>query len=418
MSTSTAFGDWPVTDRCTRRANLLDSRSMARARFLPITAWSAVCALGRSTREVLESLDASRSGLRPPSFDVPVETVVGMVPGELDPLPARYAKYDCRHARMAMPAFEEVRGAVERAVARFGGDRVAVILGTSTGGLTATERAYFAFRHDTRIPDDYDFHHQHDFDALAECLALMVGASGPAYTISTACSSSGKVFSAARRLIDAGLIDAALVGGVDSLCRMTLQGFHGLGVLSAKPCKPFSAERNGINIGEAAAFALVEREGDAEVFLLGVGESSDAHHMSSPHPEGRGASEAMRFAMEQAGIGASDVDHINAHGTSTLLNDQAEAVAIHALFGDRVPVASTKGYTGHTLGAAGGLEAVFAIHAVTSGRIPANLGCDPLDPAMKIDIVRARRDQRVRRVLSSSFAFGGNNVAVLLGEKP
>jgi 3-oxoacyl-[acyl-carrier-protein] synthase-1 len=388
------------------------------AKPLPITAWSAVNGLGRSTAEVLSSLDAGRSGLVRPPFELPIETVVGAVPGELAPLADEWRAYDCRLSRMAALALDEVRDALGRAVTRWGKDRVAIVLGTSTGGLHATERAYFAWRTDGRVPDDYDYHRQHDFNALGELVARMISADGPVYTVSTACSSSGKTHACAQRLIASDLADAVLVGGVDSLCRMTLQGFFGLGVLSSKPCRPFGAGRDGINIGEGAAFQLLEREGESDVWLLGVGESSDAHHMSSPHPEGRGAAEAMQRAMEQAGVGVDDIDHLNAHGTSTLLNDQAESIAIHALFGDRLPVVSTKGYTGHLLGAAAATEAVFAIHAVLTGALPATLGADPKDPAIACDVVLTPRRTRVRRALSNSFAFGGSNVSLLVGGPP
>ncbi len=217
--------------------------------------------------------------------------------------------------------------------------------------------------------------------------------------------------------MEAGVADAVLVGGIDSLTRMTLQGFHSLGILSSTPCRPFGAERDGINIGEGAAFLLMEREGDSEVAVLGVGESADAYRMSSPEPTGRGAREAMERALAQAGLEPTDIDHINAHGTATKLNDEAEARAIEALFGDRVPVSSTKGYTGHLLGGAGGTEAVFAVHAILSGRLPATLGCDPLDPEVRIRVQRDAAEARVRRVLSNSFAFGGSNVSVLIGAR-
>ena len=384
---------------------------------LPITAGSAINGLGRSTAEVLAALDAGESGLRPPTFELPVVTVVGEVQGELPPLPADLRQWDCRHARMAMPAFDEVRPALARAVGRWGADRVGVVLGTSTGGLEATERAYFRFRAEGALPDGYDLLHQHSIDAVSELCARIAGASGPVFTVSTACSSSGKVHATAARLIAAGLADAVLVGGVDSLCRMTLQGFHGLGVLSPVPCRPFDAARSGINIGEGAAFQLIEREGDADVWLLGVGESSDAHHMSSPHPEGRGAAEAMARALASAGMEAGDVNHINAHGTATVLNDVAEATAIAAMFGDRVAVSSTKGTTGHLLGAAAATEVLFAMHAVRSGVIPATRGCEAVDPAFAIDVVTAPRSGEVRAALSNSFAFGGSNVSVLVGRR-
>lgn len=383
---------------------------------LPITAWSAVNALGRSTSEVLAALDAGRSGLGPSPLPTTMETVVGAVPGELAPLPADHAPYDTRLSRIGWLAFAEVRGALEAAVGRWGADRVAVVLGTSTGGLEQTEQAFEHWLKQGTLPAAYDYEHQHNFAALGELFAKATGVTGPNYVVSTACSSSGKVASSAARLIRAGIADAVLIGGVDSLTRMTIQGFHSLGILSGQPCRPFGAERDGINIGEGAALLLVEREAkDPGAMLLGVGESADAYRMSSPEPTGRGAREAMERALAQAGLATSDLDHINAHGTATKLNDEAEALAIDALFGRRVPVTSTKGYTGHLLGGAGGTEMVFAIHAIRTGRLPATLGATPLDPAVTIDVVTEAREQPVRTVLSNSFAFGGSNVAVVVG---
>ena len=385
---------------------------------LPITAWSAVNALGRSTEEVLAGLDASRSGLGASPFPLTMETFVGAMPGELAALPEEHAAYDTRLARIAWLAFEELRSRLLGAVERWGGARVAVILGTSTGGLEHTEQAFGHWLEHATIPPAFDFARQHNFAALGELLASVVGATGPVYVVSTACSSSGKVAASASRLIEAGLADAVLIGGIDSLTRMTLQGFHSLGILSSSRCRPFSSLRDGINIGEGAAFLLVEREAaDAEVCVLGVGESADAYRMSSPEPSGRGAREAMERALEQAGMSAREIDHVNAHGTATPLNDAAESLALEALFGDRVPIASTKGYTGHLLGGAGGTEMVFALHAITSGRIPATLGADPVDEAVNIHVATTAIETPVRRVLSNSFAFGGSNVSVLLGSR-
>lgn len=390
--------------------------TVSHARPVPITAWSAVNALGRTTAEVLEALDAGRGGLGPSPLPVTMETVVGAVPGELAPLPPEYAAYDTRLTRIGVMAFEEVRPAVERAVARWGGERVGIVLGTSTGGLEQTEQAFQHWLGCGEVPETYDYQHQHNFGAFGDLLGCLGGTLGPTYVVSTACSSSGKVAASAERLMRLGMVDAVLVGGIDSLTRMTLQGFHSLGILSSRPCRPFCADRDGINIGEGAGFVLLEREADdAEVVLLGVGESADAYRMSSPEPTGRGAREAMERALAQAGLEPGDVDHVNAHGTATKLNDAAEARAIAALFGDRVPVTSTKGYTGHLLGGAGGTEMVFAIHAIRAGRIPASLNCDPLDPEIAIRVQREAAEGRYRRVLSNSFAFGGSNVSVLIG---
>ncbi len=390
---------------------------------LPITGWSAVNALGRTTAEVLAALDAGRSGLAPSPIPLPFETRTGSVPGELDPLPHDLARYDCRLARLGMLALADVRPAADRAVARWGADRVGVLIGTSTGGLDATESAFAAWRDSAELPRTYDIRHQHDFAALGELIARVAGLEGPAWVVSTACSSSGKVHASAARMIRAGLVDAMLVGGIDSLCHMTLFGFRGLGILSEGACRPFGEGRSGINIGEGAALMMIERrtdetDRDALVHLLGVGESSDAYNMSSPEPGGRGAREAMERAMASAGLAASQIDHLNAHGTATPQNDLAESIAIAALFGDRVPVVSTKGYTGHLLGAAGGTEAVFAGHAARSGRLPRALGSDPIDPVIgaSIHVPLEPLAGTFRRVLSSSFAFGGSNVCLALGE--
>lgn len=383
---------------------------------LPITAWSAVNALGRSTADVLAGLDAGRSGLCPSPLPVTMSTVVGAIPGELGPLPEEHARYDTRLARIGWMAFAEVREALGRAVARWGSSRVAIVLGTSTGGLEETEQAFEHWLRQGTIPASYDYERQHNFAAFGELLARVIGSTGPTYVVSTACSSSGKVAASAGRLIRAGMADAVLIGGIDSLTRMTLQGFHSLGILSTTPCRPFSALRDGISIGEGAAFLLVEREAEhAEVCVLGIGESADAYRMSSPEPSGRGAHESMERALEQAGSSPEDIDYVNAHGTATKLNDAAESLALVALFGDRVPIVSTKGYTGHLLGGAGGTEMVFALHAIRTGRIPATLGADPVDVSLGIQVVTEAIEGPVRRVLSNSFAFGGSNVSVLLG---
>ena len=237
--------------------------------------------------------------------------------------------------------------------------------------------------------------------------------------VSTACSSSAKVFAAAARMLAAGLIDAALVGGVDSLCLTTLYGFNSLELLSPEPCRPFAAERRGLSIGEAAAFILLQRPADSlnaeDVLLLGTGESSDAHHMSSPHPEGLGARLAMAAALQAAGLQASDIDYINLHGTATPSNDAAEGKAVAALFGDRTPCSSTKGATGHTLGAAGGLEAVISALALRHGFLPGGVNTRQVDPGIPIQYLTANRESAPRRVLSNSFGFGGTNCSLVLG---
>ena len=382
---------------------------------VPLTAYALCNALGASTVEVVENLRAGNTGLRSSPIDLPFETQCGAVRDVLDAPPSRHAAYDTRQVRIGLRVLEELRPAVEIAARKWGTDRVAILLGTSTGGIEETERAYNAFRRKGSLPEDFDWDRKHSMAALLEVLRVETGLRGPAFIVSTACSSSAKVFASAQRLIEAGVCDAALVGGVDTLCHTTLRGFHSLEVLSPERCRPFSAGRRGINIGEGGALALLEREGDAAVALLGAGETSDAHHMTAPSPDGSGARAAMAEALQRAGVAAAEVDHVNAHGTGTMLNDAAEALAIRDLFGEAVPVCSTKGYTGHMLGAAGATEAIFSVVAIEQGFIPMSLGADPVDPALGIHVARERLDRRCRVALSNSLAFGGSNVSLVFG---
>jgi 3-oxoacyl-[acyl-carrier-protein] synthase-1 len=392
-----------------------DRSTMHSAAPLPVTALSVGNALGGCTGDVIASLERGTSGLRACPFDLPRGMACGLFAGEPAPLSLSLSPYDTRIARIAAHVLSGMSSAVEAAVRRWGASRVALVLGTSTGGIAETEGAFSDHRRTGRVPERFDLDRQHAFHGVLEVVRALSGARGPGYVVSAACASSGKVLASARRLIACGLADAVLTGGVDTLCDTTLRGFSSLEALSPTPCRPFSAARDGTTIGEGAAFLLVEREGEGAVRLLGVGESSDAHHMTQPDPEGRGAARAMREALEQAGVEPGRVDHVNAHGTGTPANDVAEARAIVEVLGTSVPVSSTKGYTGHLLGAAGATEAVFAALAIERGFIPASLGAEPLDPAVRANIaVRAQR-AAIRTVLSNSFAFGGINVSVLLG---
>jgi 3-oxoacyl-[acyl-carrier-protein] synthase-1 len=296
-----------------------------------------------------------------------------------------------------------------------------VFLGTSTSGILQTEIAY---RHrelvDGRatgaLPAWLHYGTTHNTYSVARYVREALALQGPAYVVSTACSSSAKVFAAAERMIRAGIVDAAVVGGVDSLCMTTLYGFKSLELVSADICRPFDAGRDGLSLGEAAAFALVERDCSAPAaWLLGVGESSDGHHMSSPHPEGAGAAAAMRGALAQAGLQMSDVDYLNLHGTATPGNDAAEDKAVTSVFGTQLPCSSTKGYTGHTLGAAGGVEAAVAMLALQHGFMPAGLNALNPDPALQSLYLREPRDHALKVVASNSFGFGGSNASLLLG---
>jgi 3-oxoacyl-[acyl-carrier-protein] synthase-1 len=237
--------------------------------------------------------------------------------------------------------------------------------------------------------------------------------------VSSACASSAKVFGSARRMIEAGLIDAALVGGTDSLCLTTLYGFHSLQLSSPTPCRPFDAARDGISIGEAAAFALLERVPENlhpdSVLLYGVGESSDAYHMSAPHPEGLGAKRAMQAALAAASMEPGDIDYINLHGTGTPSNDRSESQAVTSIFGPTTPCSSTKGATGHTLGAAGALEAVISVLAIQNGLMPGGVHTARVDPTLTAHYIKENRRAQVKRVLSNSFGFGGTNCSLIFG---
>ena len=378
--------------------------------------------LGAGVAPTLAALLAGRSGLRRCDFEtVDLDTWVGAVDGVDDEvLPGDLARFDCRNNRLAQFGLRQdgFDDAVEAAIARHGAERIGVFVGTSTSGILQTELAYRAFvdaGSGGPLPSWFRYAETHNSYSVADFVAQRYGLRGPSFVVSAACASSAKVFGNAARLIASGRIDAAVVGGVDSLCLTTLYGFRSLELVSSRPAQPYGAERDGLSIGEAAAFALVERDtaGATAARLVGVGESSDAHHMSSPHPEGLGAQLAMTEALRSAGLGGGDVDYVNLHGTATRNNDAAEDRAVFTLFGDRVPLSSTKGATGHTLGAAGGCEAVIALLALREGLVPGGVNTTRVDEALHGDYRVANERRPLRHVLSNSFGFGGANCSLL-----
>jgi len=316
-----------------------------------------------------------------------------------------------RQHRLGWLGFEQIAGQVQDAIARWGADRVGAVVGTSTGGIEISERAFFEWRETGSLPAEYSLD-DHAFHSLARTLRSAAGWRGPTSVVSTACSSSAKAFSSARRLMRSGRCDAVLVGGVDSLALTTVRGFHSLSAASDTPCRPFSGERRGMNVGEGAAYLLLERDADAPAYLAGIGESNDALHMSAPDPEGNGAAAAMELALADAGLQPADIGYVNAHGTGTLRNDVAESRAIARVLGCTTPVVSTKSYTGHMLGAAGATEAVFALESLRRQWIPANLEVAPLDPEITISLPEQPQAAALEHVLSNSFAFGGNNISL------
>ncbi len=389
-----------------------------------LSRFTATSCIGRGLREMLAALEAQRTGLAPCEFEtVELDTHIGEVPGvDEERLPAALAEFDCRNNRLAQLGLRQdgFSTAVEELAGRLGRKRVGVFLGTSTSGILETELAYR--RRDPAtgaLPPDFHYRGAHNSFSVADYTRNALRLEGPAVVVSSACSSSAKVFGSARRMMEAGLIDAAVVGGVDSLCLTTLYGFHSLQLVSPSPCRPFDAARDGISIGEGAAFALLERppsslDADA-VLLLGIGESGDAYHMSSPHPDGLGARAAMLQALSTARLQPTDIDYINLHGTGTPSNDSAEARAVAAALGSEVPSSSTKGATGHTLGAAGGLEAVICGLALQHGLMPAGLNTQAVDPALKVNYLLENRRQKIMRVMSNSFGFGGSNCSLIFG---
>ena len=381
-----------------------------------ITALTAVSAAGRGARATLDALRARRCGLRPDDFSG-ASGWIGRVPGiEAHALPDGFERFDCRNNRLAEMALrtdgfdDEVFAAREK----YGPHRIAVVLGTSTSGVLSAEDAFANRDAAGALPAGFQYAGTQDLFSAGAYVRGLFGLTGPAMVVSVACASSARSFIDARQWIEAGVCDAAIVGGVDTLCRMTLRGFAALDLISPGPCRPGDAARRGISIGEAAGFALLEREGDG-LRLLGAGASSDGYHMSSPHPQGAGAIASMRAALADAGLQPADIDYVNLHGTGTQANDAMEDLATYAVFGDGVPCSSTKGFTGHTLGACGVLEAMIAGQCIATGLLPGSLGVQTLDPSFRSRVLVANEDATVRRVASSSFGFGGINCTLVFG---
>jgi 3-oxoacyl-[acyl-carrier-protein] synthase-1 len=378
-----------------------------------------VNALGNNNAQIAASLTA---GVSPGMFvqegwlteNRPVW--LGAVTGYLPPVPESLSVHRSRNNQLLLAALAQIETPVSEVIARYGHERVAVIMGTSTSGIAEGEDAVRHLNQQGTFPQGYDYQQQELGDP-SQFMAELLELTGPVYTLSTACSSSAKAIISGMRLIESGLADAAIVGGADSLCRMPVNGFNSLESFSRGRCTPFGQDRDGINIGEAAALILLTRE-PADVALLGTGESSDAWHMSAPHPEGAGAERAIRMALQQAGLEPENVGYINAHGTATPLNDQVESAVIHRVFGSQIPCSSTKHLTGHTLGAAGATEAALSWLILTQNLNlpPQDFSITPRDASLP-DIRLVDAPQRLERpvILSNSFAFGGNNASIVIG---
>jgi 3-oxoacyl-[acyl-carrier-protein] synthase-1 len=374
---------------------------------------------------IADALATRTSGLRRNDFGAqPLSCWIGRVDGlEESPLPSAFSAWDARNNRLAWMALHQ-DGFVDRAkaaVEKYGATRVALVLGTSTSSIEETERAYRELTPDRHLSTAQRRSEVHQTHSLSSFVQTALGVEGPCLTIATACSSSAKVFASAARLLEIGLVDAAIVGGADSLCGSVLYGFNALELVSRDPCRPFDADRNGLSLGEAAGFALLERvDADkAAPRLVGYGESADAHHMSAPHPQGLGAGLALHAALARAGLTPNEVDYINLHGTASRQNDEVEAALIAHTFSARTLASSTKGWTGHTLGAAGIVEAVITLMSMQQGFVPGVLNTRTLDPVCGPQIIVDNGSRAIRVALSNSFGFGGNNccLAFVAGDR-
>jgi len=386
-----------------------------------LNAMGILCAAGGSAQQVKENLNSGINNLTySDAYHPNKEFPLGMVNNVLPEMPLIDKKWHSRNNRMALAVLQQIRQQVNDAIERHGPHRVAVIIGTSTSGIYESEKSIEKWLATSVIPEDYDYGLQ-EMGAPAQFIANVLGVTGPTYGISTACSSGAKALATARRLLQSGLCDAVVAGGVDTLCRLTVQGFDSLQAISTERCNPFSNNRNGINIGEGAALFLVsQHRSGAE--LLGSGESSDAHHISAPEPNGKGAIKCMKDALKDANISAENIDYINLHGTATELNDQMESRAVAHVFATNTLCSSTKPFTGHTLGAAGAIEAgicwMMLDNTASSQFVPQHVWDKQADeqlPSLNLASPPCDSHTSINTVLSNSFAFGGNNISLILG---
>ncbi|MBU9280560.1 beta-ketoacyl-[acyl-carrier-protein] synthase family protein [Burkholderia multivorans] len=385
-----------------------------------LSAPGMINALGATTEDVVAALRAGTAPGMGPRSDVAGGGWVGRAVSTLDVAPpATLAHFDCRNNRLLLAALAQIRPGIDAAIERYGSRRIGVVIGTSTSGIQAAEHALAQRAATGAMPPGFDYR-QMEIGTAAPFVRAVLGVTGPAYTLSTACTSSAKAFAAARRLLRLKLCDAVVVGGADSLCELTLQGFASLESVSPTRTNPMSRNRNGINIGEGAALFLMGRD-ETAVRLAGVGESSDAHHISAPDPAGHGAEDALRAALADAGVASSAIGYVNLHATATRLNDEMEANVTARVFPHGVPASGTKPLTGHMLGAAGATELGFAWLVLARGiPLPRHQWDGEHDAALPaLDLVDGDRhlgsDATGRYAMSNSFAFGGSNASLILG---
>ena len=389
---------------------------------IAVNAYTASSAAGVGLDAIHASIATRRSGLRRNDFDgCSLDTWIGRIPSlESTSLPPGLENLQSRNNQLAWLGLQQdgFLSAIEHHIERFGAERIGVVMGTSTSSIGRTEEAYARLDSQGAMAEEYCQPDVHNLHSPGIFVAAATGLRGPSMTLSTACSSSAKGFASAARWLQYGLVDAVLVGGVDSLCLSILYGFNSLELVSKNPCRPFDTRRDGISIGEACGFALLTREdtGFAGQFVLrGYGESSDAYHMSHPHPDGKGAVLAMDRALQRSGLAAESIDYVNLHGTASKANDGIESFALAQRFSDKTLASSTKGWTGHALGAAGVLEAIIALEAMKHSLIPGTLNCEEQDPETGFPIQEQNVDSPIQYAMTNSFGFGGNNAALIFG---
>ncbi|SIS40208.1 beta-ketoacyl-[acyl-carrier-protein] synthase family protein [Neptunomonas antarctica] len=402
-----------------------------------LNALGMLCAAGDCATSIAKNLSTQQNFMTiTDAYSNGTALPLGLYHGELPQITLPDNKWQSRNNQFALAALNQIKPEVTQAIAQYGADRVGVIIGTSTSGIAESETAIRQWAQTGNVPAYYDYGLQ-EMGATAQFIGTLLGVRGPTYSISTACSSGAKALASARRLIRAGICDAVIAGGVDTLCKLTVQGFSSLEAVSETRCNPFSKHREGINIGEGAALFLVTNK-PTGAELSGVGEGSDAHHISAPDPTGAGAIRCMSAALQDAGIDADAVGYVNLHGTATVLNDTMESIAMHQVFGSDTPCSSTKPFTGHTLGAAGAIEAgicwlllqealPLSIAKMTSNMTTPTLPVHVWDqeqdetlPTLNLvtpDFVTksTTRAAPLHYALSNSFAFGGNNISLILG---
>jgi len=380
--------------------------------------YQSTSAAGLNIQALRRAIDTQTSGLRKNDIaGSDINTWIGRVAGVEE---IELGEWQSRNNALAQLGLEQgdLLANLATLKERYSPARIGIVMGSSTSSIDRTETAYQNLD-DGALTPEFQQAKVHNPHAPGLYVAQATDITGPAITINTACSSSAKVFATGARWLSAGVVDAVLVGGVDTLCLSVLHGFHSLQLVSEKPCKPLDENRDGINLGEASGYAILvranEHDKDTGINLVGYGESSDAHHMSHPHPQGLGAKLAMEQALAMANLNAGDIDYINLHGTSSRANDLIEGQLIERMFPASTQISSTKAWMGHTLGAAGITEALIAVDALKRGIVPGSLNLDELDHQLTVSVQRANLKRDMNYVMSNSFGFGGNNCCLVFG---